>query len=147
MSRCAAHVVDYAANFASDLAGPLPAYTFIAPNLIDDMHSPVPATDTNYANGDMWLSQQIPKILQSSAYKNGGILFIVWDEDDLSGLIDADDPIPLIVLSPYAKSGGFVSAVAANHFALLATIEDGLGIPRLGESAQAATLADFFPAQ
>jgi hypothetical protein len=145
-ARCTSHVVDYAANFATDLAATAPAYSLIAPNLTHDMHDPVPAGATNYANGDAWLMSNVPPILASTAYTNGGLLVIVWDEDDLSGLLAADDPIPMIVMSPYAKSGGFVSAVHADHRALLATIEDGLRLGRLPTVTGTTPLVDYFPA-
>jgi len=100
---------------------------------------------TDISNGDAWLSTNVPLITASNAYKNGGVIFIVWDEDDLSGTLAKDDPIPLFVLSPYAKSGGYSSPNHADHYALLATIEDGLGITtRLGGAQGAATLGDFF---
>jgi hypothetical protein len=41
----------------------------------------------------------------------------VWDEDDLSGTLAKDDPIPLFVLSPYAKTGGYASPNHADHYA------------------------------
>lgn len=144
-ARCAAHVVDYAAFSADLVAGP-PAFSFIAPNLVNDMHDPFPAGSTNLANGDAWLADNVPPILGSVAYTGGGLLVIVWDEDDLSGVIAPDDPIALIVLSPYAKSGGYVSTTHADHSSLLATIEDGLGLDRLGSAASATPLVDFFPA-
>ena len=79
---------------------------------------------------------------------------MLWDEDDDSGGIlgDTDDPIGIFVISPYAKAGGYTSTVMANHYSLLATIEDGLGLPHLGSAANpgsgyAATLSDYFPAQ
>jgi acid phosphatase len=145
-TRCAVHVVDYAAAFASDLAGATPTFAFIAPNLIDDMHDPYPATATNLTNGDTWLSKNVPPILASAAYKSGGAVIIVWDEDDLSGLIDADAPIPIFILSPFARAG-YSSSAHADHYALLATIGDALGVARLGSSAQATPLVDLFAAQ
>jgi hypothetical protein len=149
-ARCSSRVVDFAA-FASDLTAP-PTLAFIAPNLIDDMHgnSSIPnplGSSTNLANGDKWLAANVPAITSSSAFKNGGVLFIVWDEDDLSGgLNGSDDPIPLFVLSPYAKSGGQAVTGHADHYALLATVEDGLGLPRLGSAQGAQPLTGFFPA-
>jgi len=141
---CSDRVVDYS-QFAADLAAGPRAFSFIAPNLVDDMHDPVPAGAQNYANGDTWLAGALPPILASPAFLDRGALFVVWDEDDLSGLLAKDDPIPLFVLSPLAKAGGYVSATQADHYALLATIEDGLGVPRLGNAAGATPLADFFP--
>jgi hypothetical protein len=143
---CAQHVVDYT-NLAADLDA-LPRFVFVAPNLTNDMHDPFPAGAQNLANGDTWLSTEMPKILTSASFTTHSLLVIVWDEDDLSGgLTGTDDPVPMFVISPLAKHGGFTSMVKADHYALLATIEDSLGLPRLGAAAQAQPLLDFFPAQ
>ncbi len=144
--RCVDHVVPYS-QFATDLGSGPRALSFIAPSLVHDMHDPVLSHSTAIGNGDSWLSDNVPAILASSAFTDGGVLFIVWDEDDLSGTLAADNPIPLIVLSPYAKQGGFVSSVHADHSSLLATIEDGLGLARLGSAAGATPLSDFFPSE
>ncbi len=143
-ARCDAHVVDFS-NFS--VASPA-AFNFIAPNLIDDMHNPDPTTSVNIPDGDAWIGPQVAAITASAAYKSGGLLVVVWDEDDGSGgvLGTTDDPIGIFVISPYAKSGGYVSAVMANHYSLLATIEDGFGMSRLGSAATATPLTDYFPA-
>jgi hypothetical protein len=146
-SHCADRVVDYAAKFAGDLTMGTPDFLFIAPNLIDDMHDPVLALSQsgNLHNGDVWLAKTVAAIQNTDAYKKGGALFIVWDEDDHSGIPNADDPIPFFLLSPLAKTA-FASTTRADHYALLATFEDGLGVGRLGMAAQATPLADLFPA-
>jgi hypothetical protein len=142
--RCDAHVVDFS-NFAGDMASAPSDFIYVAPNLVHDMHDPFPASSANLANGDMWLAGVVPSILASSAFLDRGALFIVWDEDDLSGVVAPDDPIPFFLLSPLALSGGAVSAVRADHYSLLATFEDGLALPRLGAAASATPLADLFP--
>jgi len=143
-TRCDSHVVDFS-NFKPETSA---NFNFIAPNLVDDMHNPDPTNSTNIPDGDTWLGKQVPAILASSAYTSGGLLVIVWDEDDASGGIGGttNDPIGIWVFSPFAKSKGFVSSVKANHYSLLATFEDGLGVGRLGSAAQASPLTDFFPA-
>jgi len=146
-ARCADHVVDFS-EFSKDFgADAMRRFSFIAPDLVHDMHNPVPAGAQNYANGDQWLSGVVPPILDSAAFKKGGLLVIVWDEDDLSGITSPDDPIPMYVLSPFAKQGGFSSSSRADHYALLATIEEGLGLPRLGHAQAATPLTEFFPAK
>jgi hypothetical protein len=140
-TRCNAHVVDYK-SFDPTNAD---TFSFIAPNLVDDMHDPSPPT--NIANGDAWLGKNVPPILASSAYKNGGLLVIVWDEDDASGGIGGttNDPIGIWVFSPYAKSGGYVSKSTFDHYSLLATFEDGLDLGRIGKASSATPLGEFFP--
>ena len=144
-TRCDSHVVDFSFFDVSSA----PSFTFIAPNLIDDMHNPDPTNSTNIPDGDEWIGPQVAKIVASKAYASGGLLVVVWDEDDLSGAgpLNTDNPVPIFVLSPYAKSGGYVSSIQANHYSLLATFEDGLGLPRLGSAATATPLTDYFPAQ
>jgi hypothetical protein len=144
-ARCNAHVLDFT---SFDPANPKP-FNFIAPNLVHDMHDPSwpLAGAKNIKNGDDWIGPEVDAITGAAAFGKGGLLVVVWDEDDASGGISgSDDPIEIFVMSPYAKNGGFVSAVTANHYALLATIEDGLGLPRLGNAASATPLSDYFPA-
>jgi phosphatidylinositol-3-phosphatase len=148
-TRCSSHVVDFS-GFDPTTAS---TYTFIAPNLTDDMHNPDPTTSVNIPNGDKWVGPEVAKIMATSNYSEGGLIVVVWDEDDGSGgITGTDDPVPIYVISPYAKNGGYVSSVEADHYSLLATIEDGLNLPRLGEAGmtrpmKADTLADFFPSK
>src|SRR5262245_6153543 len=83
--RCTEHVVDYT-QFDIDLAGgKLPSYAFITPNLDHDMH------DGSIEQGDAWLASEVPKILASDAFKNGGVLFLLWDEGS-GTVVKHDDP-------------------------------------------------------
>jgi len=92
-------------------------------------------------NGDTWLAQAVPPILQSAAYRNGGALFITWDEAEGGG----DGPIGLIALSPFAKGGGYVSTAHYTHSSLLRTVQEIFGLtPLLGAAAQAPDLSDLF---
>lgn len=143
-TRCNAHVVDFS-NFNPNTA---PDFSFIAPNLVDDMHNPDPPNSTNIPAGDKWLGQHAGAILASNSFKQGGLLVIVWDEDDGSGGLFppyTDDPIGIWVMSPYGKTN-YVSANKADHYSLLATIEDGLDLGRIGKASQATPLTDYFPA-
>jgi hypothetical protein len=153
-TRCNNHIVDYSV-LAGDLTGTTPNLAFIAPDLNNDMHGTgILQSGTDVGMGDTWLHDNVGapwlmnntgKITDSAAFKAGGVVFIVWDEDDLSGTLSKDDPIPLFVISPFAKTGGYNSVGHADHYALLATIQDGLGLkPRLGGAGGAATLGDFF---
>ncbi len=59
-------------------------YNFITPDICHDMHGQITSFDCNQfeddliALGDTWLSTEIPKIMASSAYQNGGVIFVVW---------------------------------------------------------------------
>jgi hypothetical protein len=116
-------------------------YNFITPDLCHDMHNAV-GCDTldEIKNGDTWLSEQVPIILASSAYKNGGVLFITWDESE-----DGDNPIGMIVLSPFAKGGGYTNSIPYTHSSTLRTAQEILNVtPLLGDAAQATDLSDLF---
>jgi hypothetical protein len=132
---CVSHVRPYF-DLATDLAnGTVARYNFITPNLCHDMH------DCGIAAGDAWLSTEMPHILGSAAYRNGGAVFIVWDE----GTNDADGPIGLIALSPFAKGHGYSNTVPYTHSSLLRTIQTIFNVqPWLGDAATATDLHDLF---
>jgi phosphatidylinositol-3-phosphatase len=116
-------------------------YNFIIPDLCHDMHDQTGCeTSDTVKNGDTWLSQQVPLILKSKAYLDGGVLFITWDESE-----HGEHPIGMIVLSPYAKGGGYSNSIYYTHSATLRTIQEIFGIqPFLGASAESNDLRDMF---
>jgi hypothetical protein len=109
--------------------GHVPDYAFITPNLINDMH------DGSVADGDSWLAREVPKILASDAYKNGGVVFLLWDE----GSGQSDDP-PFIAISPNAQHG-YTSQATYDTSAFLKTTQAILGL----ESLPCATSPDTVP--
>jgi hypothetical protein len=123
--RCTDHVVDYSELEADIAANTLPKYAFITPNLQDDMH------DGSVQQGDAWLSRELPKIMATSAFQNGGVVFLLWDEGgfDLFGGGIQDDP-PFVVISPMAKSG-MVSTTTYDTSSFLKTVETILGLDPL----------------
>jgi hypothetical protein len=126
----------------ADLANQTVAsYNFITPDLCHDMHNTEGCyTSDPIRNGDDWLSQQIPMIMNSEAYKEGGVIFIAWDESE-----DKKHPIGMIVLSPFAKGGGYSNTIQYTHSSTLRTIEEIFNItPLLGDAAQANNLSDLF---
>ena len=141
---CIAHVRPYT-ELAADLqADTVARYNFIIPNLCHDMHNVVGCDSLNRVkNGDDWLAQEVPTILNSPAYHNGGVLIITWDE----GAVTSDGPIGLIVLSPNAKGGGYANALHYTHSSTLRTVQEIFGVtPFLGDAANATDLSDLFTA-
>ena len=137
-ARCEDEVRDYA-DFAADLVGGTIRFAFVTPNLCHDMHDNCGADPVK--QGDQWLSTEVPAILATPGFAPGGsdVLFIVGDQQADVPLTSA--PLPLIVVSPLAKRGP--TNAAYNHHSLLATIEDGLGVGRLG-SSQAGPISDVW---
>ena len=131
-------------ELATDIANnTLAHYNFITPNICDDMHNSCAPTSNPVKQGDDWLAQNLPMILNSSAYLNNGLVIIAWDEGGRS----SDGPIGCIVLSPYAKGGGYHNAVHYTHSATLRTLQKIFGrTPLLGGAAAGPDLSDlFFP--
>jgi phosphatidylinositol-3-phosphatase len=109
-------------------------FTFVTPNLCHDMHS------CSVATGDAWLSGWLPRLLRTPQYRSGSTaVFITWDEDNGS----AGQHIPTLVVSADTRAGTR-SATAFDHFSLLATTEDLLGLPRLAGAAHATSMAGAF---
>jgi phospholipase C len=147
LSGCSSKDVPYT-QLAADLAdNALPAFSFITPNLIDDMH------DGTIAQGDAWLASHLPAILNSKQYQAGTTaVFVTWDEGsggypiedcDDTTVTDTSCIVPTIVISPTTpagtKSGTFFS-----HYSLLATTEQLLGLPKLASASSATTMTAAF---
>jgi hypothetical protein len=133
--------VDYKTNFASDLATGTYDYMWITPNLVDDGHdASTPAAGLTAS--DNWLKNNLPAILNSAAYKAGGVVFLTWDESEGR---NGDDPdlIPMIVISTRIKTPGMTISTAFTHSSYLATMEDMLGLQRLPTVTSEPTLSGF----
>ena len=139
---CIAHIRP-ASELVTDLQNNTAAqYNFIVPNLCNDMHGNKDCLSSNrIRNGDDWLANNVPNILNAPAYANTGVLFITWDE----GSRGSDGPIGLLALSPKAKGGGYSNTIHYTHSSLLRTIQEIFGLkPLLGDAAQATNLSDLF---
>jgi phosphatidylinositol-3-phosphatase len=109
-------------QLSGDLAaGRLPAFSLIVPDLCHDMH------DCSVATGDAWLRRFLPRLLKVARTA----VFVVFDESDTG-----DPGVPALALGPLVRPGSHFRR-AMSHYGLLRTIEDGLGLPRLGRSAGA----------
>jgi phospholipase C len=118
--------------FITDLrARSLPALSVIIPDICNDTH------DCPVATGDRWLRDWVGKITGSRLYAGGRTaLFIVWDEPS---------PMPFFVVAPTVQPGA-ITHVAVDHYALLRTTEDLLGITQhLGHARGAPSLRQLVP--
>jgi phospholipase C len=145
LTGCSANDVPYT-QLATDLsAGTLPAFSFITPNLIDDMHN------GTIADGDTWLSKNLPVIFNSSAYTSGStVVFVTWDEGEggtsntcAKNTTDVGCHVATLVLSPSTKAGT-QSKTLFNHWGLLGTAEQLLGLPKLGMAKTSTSLVSAF---
>ena len=145
LSGCSTHDVPYT-QLATDLTNnALPAFSFVTPNLIDDMH------DGTVADGDTWLSNNLPTIFNSPEYQSGTTaVFVTWDEGEggssnncATNTTDVGCHVATIVASP-STVAGTKSATLFNHYSLLGTAEALLGLPALGQAASFPTMKSAF---
>jgi len=142
------------AQLAKDIANhATPNYAFVTPNLQSDAHN------GTLAAADYWLSQHVPTILRLPEFQPGGdgILFVVWDEADLSGKGASPDDrcaanisrgcggrLATLVIGPQVKSG-YASPHRYDHANLLRTVCEAMGFTTCpGAAAVANPMADFF---
>lgn len=121
-------------QFAPDLRRRrLPTYSLVVPDLCHDMH------DCGVATGDAWLARFL-KPLRASALK-GSVIFVTFDE----GTTDrgGGGRVATLALGPLVRRGA-KSTRLTNHYGLLRTIEDGLGVARLGRSAGAKPIVGIW---
>jgi len=134
-ARCAAHVAPFT-QFWVDMSGRVPDFVWITPNMCNDTH------DCPVATGDAWLRSVVPTITGSAAFRNGGVLFITWDEGSSNAGCCSGSwggHVATLVVAPNAVSG-FRSGLAENHYGLLRTIEDGFHLGHLGAAGWSSNL-------
>lgn len=127
--QCPPQVVSFG-DFAGDMSGTVPRFVWITPNLCNDGH------DCPNAAVNAWLSQTVPTILNSDAWQRNGVLFITYDEGE-----DSANSVLTLVIRPHQVN--LRSSVEYDHYSLLASIEDLLGVPRLGAAANATPMSDL----
>ena len=121
-ARCG-NVVD-ASELDQDMQnGTLPDYSFYTPNMNDDGH------DTGAANADQWLSDNFGTRLQDPKFMQDLLFIVTFDEGTTFGsnqiytVLYGDSVVP-----------GSVASARYDHYSLLRTIEDTLGLGNLGQS-------------
>ncbi len=133
-----------------------PAYSYITPNLCNDGHDDpcVDGRPGGLVAADAWLREWMPRILQSPAFRQDGMLVITFDEaeDDARSCCGSPAPpnvvragiigpgggrVGALVLSPFVTPGT-TSRVPYNHYSLLCSVEDVFGLARLGYAAHPA---------
>ncbi len=131
-ARCG-HVVALSRLAADEGSGRLPRFVWITPNLCHDMHDCDPAT------GDRFLSGLVPGLLRALGPR--GLLILTWDEgssDDGCCSLARGGHVVTILAGPAARRGARMNT-PADHYSVLQTIEDLLGLPRMRGAACACT--------
>jgi hypothetical protein len=133
-AACGINDVPLQGSFDRDIvAGSLPSFSFVTPNLCNDTH------DCPVRVGDAWLATWIPKLLAGPNYSSGNTLIVItWDEGEGSS-----NRIPTIVIGPSVPAGTLATQ-RFDHYALLRTTEDLLGLAHLQAAASAPSMAAAF---
>lgn len=118
------HIVDFGSLRGDLRRGSLPRFSWITPDLLHDGHN------GSVRASDRYVSRLVPRIVR--ALGPDGVLFITWDEAQ-GATGPAGGRVALIATGPGARHHARVNA-PADHYSLLATLEGGLGLPRLGHA-------------
>jgi len=122
-------------NFHNDVAGgTLPPFSFVTPNLCNDMH------DCSVATGDAYLANLVPTILAGPDYQSGHLLVVITFDENGGA---SGNQVYAAVISPFTTPGT-QSATNFTHYSLLRTTEEILGVPLLGGASSAASMRAAF---
>ncbi len=128
--------------------GRLPAVSWVMPSLLASDHP-----GGSNGSGPSWVASVV-NALGNSPYWDSTAIFITWD--DWGGWYDHVAPtiydqytygfrVPLIVVSPYVVSQGYVSHVTHDFGSILKFTEEVFGLPSLGYAdSRADDLSDCF---
>jgi len=124
--RCA-RVVPFGQLGLDLRGGRLPTFVWITPNLCDDTH------DCGVHDGDRFLASLVPALLRELGPH--GFLVVTWDEGKQEGKqgccrLASGGRIPTIVAGPDVRRGVRVTT-PIDHYSVLRTVEDALGLPAL----------------
>jgi hypothetical protein len=110
-------------------------FEMIVPNLTNDMH------DGSIAQGDAFVRGFVPAIIASSAFRAGGVLFITFDEgsSDAGSLGDAGGHVATFVVAA-DLAAGYRDRAYTDHWSLLRTTEELLGLPCLASACRRTAL-------
>jgi hypothetical protein len=148
-ATCPRFDVDFTAEFAHELDNNvLPAFSFITPNLCNDMH------DCSVRTGDTWLKGVLSAITSSLAYRSGTTaVFVTFDEgtggshgENCAAPTNNDESchIATYVMGPAVQPGTHVET-RFTHYSMLRTTEEMLGVTTyLGNAGIATSMRAAF---
>ncbi len=103
----------------------LPTAAFVSPNMCHDMH------DCSVRTGDRWMRKHFGRYA-NWAQQHNSLLIVTFDEN-AGGTAHS---IPTIIVGANVRPGVYTERL--DHYAMLRTIEDMYGLPRLGRAASAS---------
>jgi hypothetical protein len=129
--RSRSKVVGFA-RLRSDLAHRrLPRFSWIAPNVRHDGHN------HTLRSADSFAARTVPKLLRALGPR--GVLYLTWDEGNRSDHGGPGGGHVALIASGGAARTGATTAVRADHYSLLRTIDANFGLPGLGNAGSDST--------
>src|SRR6185369_6052579 len=137
-------------QFTTDLANnQLPNYSFIIPNQQNNAHD-CPAAIPSCTNADKlaaldsWLKTNIDPLISSTAFRQGGLLVLTFDESVDSDTVNGGGHVATVVISSKARQN-FDSNTLLQHESTLRLMAEGIGLSSYpGAAATANNMSEFF---
>jgi hypothetical protein len=131
-------------------AGTLPQFIYLMGNQFHNMHdcegvadqATCPDNNVRIAQGDAWLQQVIPPLLNDPTFAKNGILLVTWDESVDTDLRNVGGHIVTFMVGANIKKG-FQSTTQYAHQNLLRFMSERLGVAPPGAAANAADMSEF----
>ncbi len=134
-ARCARSVVPLTDLPKDIVAGTLPNFMFITPNICNSAH------DCALSVTDAWLGNLLTELVPALDRQSPNYLIVLtWDEGQgnhsCCGLpAEAGGRIPVVLVSPLVKNS-FQDSTSYTHYSLLKTISKAWNLPYLGHAAE-----------
>jgi hypothetical protein len=117
--------------FPDIAAGNLPALAFVVPNMCNSTH------DCSLTTGDTWLAGIVPALID--AVGSNGVVILTWDEDDNGSFNHI-----LTVFAGATVKPGYSHTIFMNHYGVLRTICDALGLAPMGAASTSGSIYDVW---
>ena len=115
-------------SLQSDIkASILPQWAFLTPNMLNDGH------DTNVTYAASWESRFLMPLLNNSAFMNGTLLMLTYDEDE--NYKNHNNIFTILIGGPGVipdNLKGTTDSTFYNHYSTLSTVSVNWGLPSLG---------------
>ena len=118
----------------SDVNSGLPNFSMVVPDKMHDAH------DGTLGAADNWLKNWLPLIENGPDYKAGHLAIVVTFDEGAD--TSSSRQVWTVVISPYTK--GVISTTAYDHYSLLRTMSEVLGVTPVRNAANAASMRSEF---
>jgi len=120
----------------------MPVFNYIVPNMCEDGHDNCKPTGGTIKQFDDFLAREVPQIMASPSWDSQSVIFVVYDEGQDGGpgkaVKFAGGHTPFAVIGDQVHPAVYTRF--ANHYSLLRTIEEGLGLGYANNAATAQSI-------